>query len=114
MKSLITMLDEVGYRGLAGIALIIAVGISGVAAILVGGIWVTWRMWDAMGFPTLALFRGVLWVAYWPALVTLKGDALKNEAGIAIVSFAGWFITLAICFWLGRKIREWQGKIIPR
>lgn len=113
MNALLSVLDEVRYRGLAAIALGAAIAISGVSALLVGGIWVTWRLWDWLGLPTQLAFTGVLRVGYWPAPLLLDAEARRNELAIALASFGGWFAALVLLLFLGRKIRQLQGKVLP-
>lgn len=113
MKAFVAVLDEVRYPGLAAIALGASVAISGVSALLVGGLWITWRLWESLGLPVAALFKGVIHVGYWPAPLLLSDPAARNQLAIAASAFAGWFAVLLVLLFVGRKLRQFQGRALP-
>lgn len=104
------MLDETRSLGLVGIALGASVLLSGGGAVVLGFLWLTWRTWDAIGFPTMQVFRGLAWIVYWPGLLTLTHDARTNELSIALISLGAWFLVFASILLAGRAIRIRQGK----
>ncbi|GAB5562755.1 MAG: hypothetical protein SynsKO_44020 [Synoicihabitans sp.] len=113
MKALLELLDETRYLGLIGISFGISALVSGGASVTLGGIWFTWRLWDDLGFPTMLIFRTLAHIFFWPGLLFSHEGKIPNMVFVAVVSFFGWFIFLAIVLMLGRRFRVAKGKAWP-
>ena len=102
MRALRDFFEEYSYGGLTAIAFGITVFLIGAGSIIVGGIWILWQPLAALGLPTMLLFRGAMWLFFWPGL--LIAGQTQNQDELAMITMSGsvWFICLAVILNAGR------------
>jgi len=106
MKQVIKVLGEIRLSALLATSL----GATVVFQLFVGMViflaWSTSGITTRVGIPVPVMAKGVAWIAYWPAFLTIGDRYESDESFISSVLYSSlvWFFILALTLFVARRV----------